>query len=172
MKKIGLFLSTLLFSVSVSFPAFSGEWVRSELASDMWNYKKDDGSFANEEWIKDGDNWYWIEKGLTKGFLPLTPGISKDGYLYNSKGMYVDMKVDGRHFITPELCDNVHLNMSYEQVYSILGKEHEVYKSDSYPESNKQLDVYPVLYYSSDANSTVSIIYLDGHVYSKTPLWK
>lgn len=100
MKKSLLFLSALALSTVMTMPVIAGEWVRHPSYDNLWSYIKDDGTYANAEWIKDNTGtWYWITEGSV-GYLSNIQGIAPDGYRYNAKGEYIDMNADGRKYMT------------------------------------------------------------------------
>lgn len=128
-KILKVFFVTVFLLGAMEFSVLAGTWTQSITYSDgvtkeyeyLWAYIKDDGSYAQNEWIQDTDGtWYWLTKFYT---LPLSGGVSDDGYLFDSKGRYVPM--DGRFFVTDEGVASVSEGMSYEQVVSVLGLEHE-----------------------------------------------
>ena len=57
---------------------------------------------------------------------PSWAGVATDGSLYDSTGKYIDMTIDGRKYATEELYNQLQEGMTYDQVISILGKEHEI----------------------------------------------
>lgn len=158
MKKSLLFLSALALSTIMTMPVIAGEWVPNPSYSNLWSYIKDDGTYANAEWIKDNTGtWYWITEGSV-GYLSTVQGIAPDGYRYNAKGEYIDMNADGRKYMTQQLFAKIRIGMSYEDVIAILGKEHEISKSSS--------TSLTIKFFSEDPSRYVSIYFINGRVAS------
>lgn len=134
MNKLKIGLTAAVMSTLIATSAFAGTWTHtytnqngeSETYSTLWCYIKDDGTYAQNEWVQDTDGtWYWVENDCT---LPITAGISTDGFLYDGDGRYISM--EGRFFPTVEQAASVTTGMSYDQVLAILGTEH--IRSDSH----------------------------------------
>lgn len=128
MKKLKLGLAAVTMSILMASSAFAGTWTHtytdssgeSETYFSLWFYIKDDGTYAQNEWVQDTDGtWYWVE---ADGSLPVTAGISTDGYLYDEDGRYIPM--EGTAFLTVDQAAAITMNMTYEQVLAILGPEH------------------------------------------------
>lgn len=150
-KVLKMSLISGMLSVVIAFPVLAGTWTQTITYADgvtkeyeyLWAYIKDDGNYAQNEWIQDVDaTWYWLTKFYT---LPLSGGVSDDGYLFDSKGRYVPM--DGRFFLTPEGAASVSEGMSYEQVVSVLGIEHERLEMQSVTEAGIVDYVFCYWYY-------------------------
>lgn len=129
MKRWKLALTTAVLTTAMSTPSMAGTWTHTKRYEDgeefeystLWLYIKDDGTYAKSEWIQDTDGtWYWVESDES---LPIHAGISDDGYLFDENGRYDPM--EGKYFLTLEGAAAIKENMTYEQVLSLLGTEHE-----------------------------------------------
>lgn len=171
MKKIKLLLMTGIISISTCFPSFAGTWTNtynSKTYDNLWFYIKDDGSYAKNEWVQDDDGtWYWINK---RNHLPSSHGLSTDGYLYNNKGAYVDVSDGSRKYLTPELSSQIVKGMAYDQVMSILGKEHSVFEARQADDGT--YDHLYLLWYSADAKGIQYVIFKKGFVHYASSSWK
>ena len=125
MNKAKVILTSAVISTLMAASAFAGTWTRtytspdgeSETYSTLWCYIKDDGTYAQNEWVQDADGtWYWVEYDCT---LPITSGISADGFLYDSDGRYIPM--EGRFFPTViRFLPSSDRNMSVQTTISYL----------------------------------------------------
>lgn len=171
MKKMKLLLATAIMSISVCFPSFAGTWTHtynSETYNNLWFYVKDDGSYAKDEWIQDSDGtWYWIDKNYQ---LPSMYGVSKDGGLYNNKGAYIDINDGSTKYLTKELSSQITEGMTYDQVITILGKEHDVQKATQAADGT--YDYLYLLWYSGDARGCQYVIFKKGTVHYASSDWK
>lgn len=171
MKKIKLLLITGILSISACFSAFAGTWTHtynSDTFNNLWFYTKDDGNYAKDEWIQDSDGtWYWIDKNHQ---LPSMYGLSKDGYLYNNKGAFVDISDGSKKYLTQELSSQVVKGMAYDQVMSILGKEHDVF--DAKQAADGTYNYLYLLWYSKDAKGCQYVIFKKGIVHYASSDWK
>ena len=103
MRKTKLFIATLVMSMVLNSTALAGTWTHTHETEwsintydNLWFYVKDNGEYAENEWIQDDDGtWYWIDAG---GTLPSWAGVATDGSLYDSTGKYIDMTIDGRKY--------------------------------------------------------------------------
>lgn len=174
MKKSLLFLSALVLSTMMAIPVMAGKWVDEPFLNTdiLFSYIKDNGQYAYNEWIKDNNTWYWIGDGIgDAGYIHPFAGIANDGYRYNSYGEYIDMNTDGRKYMTPNLYQQIKKGMSYEQVITILGKEHENYATIPNPEIDKHSHRY-ITYYGEDMRNFAEINFTDGIVTSMALSWK
>lgn len=171
MKKLKLLLITGILTISTCYPCFAGTWTntyKSETYKNLWYYIKDDGTYAKDEWIQDSDGtWYWIDKNNQ---LPSMYGLSKDGYLYNNKGIYVDVSDGARKYLTKELSSQISKGMTYDQVMKILGKEHDVFKATQAADGS--YDYLYLLWYSGDAKGCQYVIFEKGIVHYASSDWK
>lgn len=174
MKKMKLFLVAAIMSVSVCFPALAGSWTHTHDSGsyigtydNLWFYIKDNGNYAQEEWIQDSDGtWYWINE---YNQLPYTQGVSTDGYLHNSFGAYVDVADGTKKYLTRELSSQAVKGMNYDQVINILGKEHDVYKSKQAADGT--VNYLHLNWYSSDAKGCQDVILENGIVTHASSNW-
>lgn len=167
MKKTRLFL-VVVASAMVSMTSFAGEWT-----DDNRCYLKDNGSYASNEWIDIDGKWYWFSEGVDgKGYLPGLAGRTKDGSLYNANGEYIDMNIDGAKYATEELYNQLQEGMSYDQVVSILGKEHEVTNTERRQHGNQTFDYLQVKWYSQDLNSNIRATFKNGILSARHATWR
>ncbi len=71
-----------LLSVIMSMPAFAGRW--EQLQSGEWTYYNDNGAPAVNQWVRDGDAYYYIGPDS----LMLVNNYTPDGYWVNGSGIY------------------------------------------------------------------------------------
>lgn len=77
MKKLNLFVATMLLSLSISLPVFAGEWKQDSVG---WWLQNDDGTYPVNSWFQDTDStWYYF--GST-GYMQTEP-ITLNGITYN-----------------------------------------------------------------------------------------
>ena len=167
MNKAKVILTSAVISTLMAASAFAGTWTRtytspdgeSETYSTLWCYIKDDGTYAQNEWVQDADGtWYWVEYDCT---LPITSGISADGFLYDSDGRYIPM--EGRFFPTVEQASAVTVGMSYDKVLAILGQEH--VRSDNHIVfTNEGITSHAVCTWFFGANGKYRLEFVNGAV--------
>ena len=120
-----LLMTVICFSLTMAQTAWAGEWKQQPNYSyeyrELWAYQKDDGLMAESEWLLINGTWYYFGED---GYLPTVPGYAPDGSCYNAKGEYIDL-ADGRSFITKEAARPIQVGMSYNEIVSLIGKEHE-----------------------------------------------
>lgn len=75
MKKIKLFLATLLLTLSMSITAFASEWKQDTTG---WWYQNDDGTYPANGFEKIDYYWYYFDE----------TGYMKTGWLQTSDGWY------------------------------------------------------------------------------------
>lgn len=176
MKKLKLLLLTSVLTFSTCFSAFAGVWTHTHdtdwstnTYDNLWFYIKDDGEYAESEWVQDSDGiWYWIDDSQ---YLPSFAGIADDGCLYNSKGAYVDFSDGSRKYLTKELSSQIANGMTYEQVVSVLGKEHEVSDSSQSITSYGTYDYLTLKWYSQDAKGSQYVAFTNGVVSYASSYW-
>jgi len=177
MKKLKLLLLTGFLVLSTCFPAFAGTWTHThdtEWGTNtydyLWFYVKDNGEYAQSEWVQDSDGtWYWIDDNQ---YLPTSQGVADDGGLYNSKGAYIDFSDGSRKYLTKELSSQIANSMTYEQVISILGKEHEVDSSSQSITSYGTYDYLTLKWYSKDAKGSQYVAFTNGIVSYASSYWQ
>ena len=177
MKKAKLFLATLMMSTILANTALSGTWTHTHETDssintydNLWFYVKDNGEYAENEWIQDEDGtWYWIDND---GTLPSWPGVAADGCLYDSTGKYIDMTIDGRKYASEDLYNQLQEGMTYDQVISILGKEHEVRNTERRQIGSETYDYLQVRWYSQDAESSIRITFKNGLLHARHATWR
>ena len=177
MRKTKLIIATLAISMLLSSTALAGTWTHTHETEwgintydDLWFYVKDSGEYAENEWIQDEDGtWYWIDDG---GTLPSWAGVATDGSLYDSTGKYIDMTIDGRKYATEELYNQLQEGMTYDQVISILGKEHEITKAERRQIGSQTYDYLQVRWYSQDAESKIRITFKNGLLHARHGDWQ
>jgi hypothetical protein len=163
-RKLIAAIISIALSVAMAVPALAatdGSWTHASptglIKDDTWYFLKGNMKYMRNDWVQDTDNtWYYINASAE---LPKVAGVTKDGYLYNSKGVYVDMK-DNRRFATPELFDQVQNGMTYDDVVAILGKEHETVGTGT-DNSVKYA------WYNKDASSIFTVQFNDGQAADK-----
>lgn len=176
MRKRKLLLVTAVLSGILTFPAYAGTWThtyetqsKSSVYDNLWFYIKEDGSYANQEWIQDSDGtWFWINE---EGYVPLYAGVADDGRLYNCQGIYIDMN-DNRRFASQDLYSQIKEGMDYSQVAAVLGKEHEVVDSYQSSFADHTYDYLYLRWYSEDTGSSIMIGFTNGQVSIKWADWK
>ncbi len=174
MKKAVLLLSSVILSSVMTLPVFAGQWVHTPGYNTLWSYVKDNGQYANNEWVLDNNTgvWYWISGDIDKiGYINSLPGIAPDGYRFNTKGEYIDMNAGNRKFINADLFSKVHTGMTYEQVTAILGKEHEVFEARTVQEGNKRYDYYCVLYFDESMKGSATVLFENAVAVYTFALW-
>ena len=177
MRKTKLIIATLAISMLLSSTALAGTWTHTHETEwgintydDLWFYVKDSGENAENEWIQDEDGtWYWIDDG---GTLPSWAGVATDGSLYDSTGKYIDMTIDGRKYATEELYNQLQEGMTYDQVISILGKEHEITNAERRQIGSQTYDYLQVRWYSQDAESKIRITFKNGLLHARHGDWQ
>ena len=88
MRKIKVFCAILTASVLLPMTAQAGTWTHTynddygvSTDKNLWFYLKDNGNFAQNEWIQAEDGiWYWFDALAT---LPNEGGLALDGSMYN-----------------------------------------------------------------------------------------
>lgn len=167
MNNLKLSFTTAILSTLMATSALAGTWTHtytdqngeSETFYSLWCYLKDDGTYANNEWIQDSDGtWYWVEDDYT---LPVAAGISPDGYMYDDNGRYVSM--EGRSFPTIEQASMIATGMTYEQVLAILGPEH-IRSSNQIIFTNDGTTSYAVCVWFFGNNGKYRLEFLNGEV--------
>ena len=168
MRKIKLLSFVFLVTASMSITAFAGEWT-----DDNRCYLKDNGAYASNEWVNIDEKWYWFNEGSNrKGYLPPWAGRANDGSPYNANGEYIDMNTDGMKYATEDLYNQLQDGMSYEQVISILGKEHEVSNAERRQIGNQTYDYLQVKWYAEDLDSNIRITFKNGLLHARHATWK
>jgi len=134
----------------------------------LWFYVHDNGSYASNEWINDNGTWYWLDES---GELPISAGISKDGYLYNDDGIYVPLNDGQCHFVNQDMYNLLQVNMTADQVVSILGQPH--YLEDTYTYSSVYSNHTYVTYewYTEGAKGEVLVHFDNGRVSDFWAYW-
>lgn len=80
MKLIKIMVSGIFLSLGLSFSAHCAEWQQDAKG---WWCVKDDGSFIKEDWLREGDNWYYFN----------SEGYMATGWIkINNKWYYMDDK--------------------------------------------------------------------------------
>ena len=100
LKKIVLFLLTLVIAISAVFPAFaaSGKWIKS---GNRWWYRHADYSYTSNDWEKINNKWYhfdkngWMQTGWIKDkgkwYYLNANGDMRTGWLkYKNKWYYLN----------------------------------------------------------------------------------
>lgn len=88
MRKVQLFITTVILSTVMGMTAFAGEWKQNSIG---WWWQKDDGSYPASQWQWiDGNNdgiseCYYFD---TNGYM-LFNTTTPDGYTVNSNGTWV-----------------------------------------------------------------------------------
>ncbi len=76
-KKLKRVVSCVVLSFCMmSTTAFAGTWEGSQY---HWKYLKDDGSYANSQWIYDNGSWYFFNKS---GVMAYNEDLDNDGARY------------------------------------------------------------------------------------------
>lgn len=157
MKKPKLLITTILLTAVMSSIAWAGEWKQLPNNSydykEIWTYQKDDGLPAANEWLQIDGRWYWFQ---ADGSLPTAAGYAPDGFCFNAKGEYIDL-TDGCSFITRELSRQVQVGMSYNEITSVLGKEHETITSSKKTVGLQTFYYRTLRWYSKDLKQSVTI---------------
>lgn len=86
MKKITLFTTAALLSLSMSFSALAGEWKQNTTG---WWYQNDNGTYPKNEWFQDIDSsWYYFNND---GYMQIEP-ITLNGitYRFNANGSCIN----------------------------------------------------------------------------------
>lgn len=155
--------------------AFAGTWTHIDKDgydwgsdSSYWSYIKDNGAYAENEWVDDNGTWYWLGD---YGMLPYFAGIAKDGCLYNSDGIYVPTNDGVHHFVDRNMYAQLSDGMSADQVNAILGQPHELYSSSSSDYGLRHYDYAAYIWYTSDAKSDIYVYYTNGVVSSFSAYW-
>lgn len=163
---------TSAFAAACAFSSFAGSWTHCDKAgfdwSNLWFYVKDNGQHAENEWIVDNGTWYWIDDS---GCLGIAPGISTDGYLYNSQGIYVPINDGSHHFVDQAMYNQLHEGMSADQVNAILGQPHELDSSSSSDFGSSHFDYATYIWYSSNAKGSIYVHYTNGVVSFTSAYW-
>lgn len=174
MRKIKVFCAILTASVLLPMTAQAGTWTHTYnddygvcTYKNLWFYLKDNGNFAQNEWIQAEDGiWYWFDALAT---LPNEGGLALDGSMYNGNGEYVDMSTIT--FVTEDMYNQLQEGMSYDQVVAILGKEHEVHTSERQQTGDQTVDVLQVKWYSQDFKSSIRLTFNNGILIRRRATW-
>ena len=143
MRKTKLFIATLVMSMVLNSTALAGtcththetEWSINTY-DNLWFYVKDNGEYAENEWIQDDDGtWYWIDAG-------------------------------------EDLYNQLQEGMTYDQVVSILGKEHEIRNTERRQIGNQTYDYLQTAWYSQDAESDIRITFKNGILHARHATWR
>lgn len=75
MRNMKIAFAAAIISVSMSIPAFAGQW---QAEGPTWKYVKDDGNPATSEWITDDDEWYYFDD----------TGVMQTGWILDNEKWY------------------------------------------------------------------------------------
>jgi len=75
-------------------------------------------------------------------------------------------------YATEDLYNQLQDGMSYEQVISILGKEHEVSNAERRQIGNQTYDYLQVKWYAEDLDSNIRITFKNGLLHARHATWK
>lgn len=159
MKKyiVSTAVSAILLSSLLPLPSLAGEWRHIPNTGyeyrEIWTYQKDDGQPAKDEWLLINDIWYWF---LPDGTLPSKAGYAPDGFCYNAKGEYIDLTA-GCHFIDRAMARQIQVGMSYDEIVSLLGKEHEMVSSSQKTSGLMTFQYKTLKWYSKDLKYSLTI---------------
>lgn len=163
---------TSAFAMACTLSALAGSWTHYDKNGDSWDslwfYEKDNGEHAESEWITDNGTWYWIDDA---GYVPVIAGISADGYLYNSQGIYVPLNDGAHHFVDQAMYSLIHEGITEEQVNAVLGQPHELSSSSSYNFGSERLDYATYIWYPQRAAGSVYVSYTNGVVSYTAAYW-
>ena len=166
---------SLILALGVIQPVYAGTWTHthsnewgSYTYDNLWFYIKDDGNYADNEWILDNGIWYWIDG---TGSLAIGSGVAKDGYVYNSDGIWVDTTKGDKWFLTRESAALIKDDMTYEQVVAILGREHEIVSSSQTITSWGTYDYITLKWLSADTRGDMYVYFMNGRVYYCASYW-
>ena len=163
---------TSAFIFACSSTTFAGTWTHNDKDGynwdSLWFYVKDDGSYAQQEWIADSGTWYWIDDN---GYIPVVAGISSDGFLYNSKGIYVPTNDGIHHFVDQNMYGQLHEGMTANEVNAVLGQPHELSSSSSADYGSRHYDYASYYWYSSNTNGSMYVSYTNGIVTYFSAYW-
>lgn len=82
------------------------------------------------------------------------------------------MTIDGRKYATEELYNQLQEGMTYDQVISILGKEHEITNAERRQIGSQTYDYLQVRWYSQDAESKIRITFKNGLLHARHGDWQ
>lgn len=175
MKKAVAVLLAVCLTVLMAGTAFAGTWTHKAPAGSgyedsgdfYWFYIKDNGKYANREWVKDKNIWYWIDEYSS---LPAVAGASPDGYLFDSNGVYIDMN-DNRRYLTQELYNQLSLGMSFDDAVSILGKPHEISSRSVYSVQSETFTDETYVWYGEKAESNAYVVFTNGAISDYSAYW-
>lgn len=165
MKNFRLLITIALLAGTVNFSVYAGTrtHVRGDGETyDQTFYLKDDGTYAKNEWIQDTNGKFYYVEG--ECIMDNVWGIASDGRLYKSDGELVPME-DGRKFVTLEDIKCLQTGMSYEQVASILGKEHELlfYDVRVIDDETGETEIYVnLVWYCQDNENSINATFING----------
>lgn len=168
-KTLKVSLVAAFFSLVMVFSSLAGTWTQTRVYDDgmvetyeyIWFYVKDDGTYACNEWVIDDDGTrYWVEWDCA---LPIDAGVSSDGLLYDSDGKLASM--EGRAFLTPQTAMLVAPGMTYDQVISVLGLEHDRFDEyNTFDDNWKPITYVFCCWFSQDGQMEMNIRFVNGIV--------
>ncbi len=92
-KKIIGCITLGLLACTISTTAFAGTWQQEKWGD--WEYIKDDGSYARNEWIYDGGSWYFIHNTTSMASDEIVSdnendtSINRNNYFVDTSGKMV-----------------------------------------------------------------------------------
>ncbi len=166
-KLIGCIMFGLLMCISTT-TAFAGTWEESGPSFDReWSYKKDNGSYAQSEWIYYNNSWYYFDRNgsmmmndfkniggyryyfydsgeMGSGFIRNLTGNLSDSWMFADKDGHI---VQGLFMVDGVLYeafpdDGLISNSTYDRYIVIYNEDYSKYVASA--NSNKYKDLYSI----------------------------
>ena len=147
MRKTKLIIATLAISMLLSSTALAGTWTHTHETE--WGINTYD------------DLWFYVKD---------SGEYAENEWIQDEDGTWY--WIDDRKYATEELYNQLQEGMTYDQVISILGKEHEITNAERRQIGSQTYDYLQVRWYSQDAESKIRITFKNGLLHARHGDWQ